>query len=465
MWFSVDEFAFGFGASPVPPNLGSEAPAGEVSADAFLYPLPVPGGPLPPFATPPLNYGVVDGDGFGFFTGFAMPGIGLIEPNPPGPGPATPGDDEDAFDTAEPGTGFGPLVLFSVDGAFFDPLRLVPNSGSALRHGVTAGDILTVGPAGTPVIWAPGPLLGLDLIAGPGSDDLDALAVWDNGDGLFQPSITPLDWKTGATDMVLFSVRRGSAIIGLPDSIWGVPIAEGDILTTPLLAGGISPFPGIFIAAENFGLLTPRSFGVQFGDELDAFDIVRAPLHDCNLNTIEGALDIFNGLALDLNRNGVPDTCEVGIGTQYGFCTLPLSPCGNAFPTGGCLNAAGTGAILSGLGSTSVTLDSLVLTTTGMNPLGFALTFMGTAPHPGAATQNGFVCATGVNYRFPPYATGTGTGSLGPGIATLSVALNPPPGHINAGTTWYFQTWYRDVGGPCASFSNFSNGLVVTFTP
>ena len=232
MWFSVDEFAFGFGASPVPPNVSSEAPAGEGSADAFLYPLPVPGGPLPPFATTPLNYGVVDGDGFGFFTGFTMPGIGLIEPNPPGPGPATPGDDMDAFDTAEPGTGFGPLVLFSVDGAFFDPLRLVPNSGSALRHGVTAGDILTVGFAGTPVIWAPAPLLGLDLIAGPGSDDLDALAVWDNGDGVFQPSITPLDWNTGATDMVLFSVRRGSAIIGAPDSIFGAPIAEGDILTT-----------------------------------------------------------------------------------------------------------------------------------------------------------------------------------------------------------------------------------------
>ncbi|MCF6329546.1 MAG: hypothetical protein L3J02_07095, partial [Henriciella sp.] len=55
---------------------------------------------------------------------------------------------------------------------------------------------------------------------------------------------------TGDTDMVLFSVRRGSPVVGMPDSIFGIPIADGDILTTPLPTsmGGVSPFPGIFCA-------------------------------------------------------------------------------------------------------------------------------------------------------------------------------------------------------------------------
>ncbi|MEZ5975726.1 MAG: hypothetical protein R3E96_13060 [Planctomycetota bacterium] len=53
--------------------------------------------------------------------------------------------------------------------------------------------------------------------------------------------------------MLLFSVRRGSWVIGQPDSIFGIPIEEGDILTTPLptAMGGVSPFPGIFIAPRT----------------------------------------------------------------------------------------------------------------------------------------------------------------------------------------------------------------------
>ena len=75
-------------------------------------------------------------------------------------------------------------------------------------------------------------------------------------------------------DTIAFSVRRGSAVIGQPDSLFGVPIEEGDILTVPTLA--VSPFPALLIPAEALGLLTVRSgsplpFG--FGDEVDAIDV------------------------------------------------------------------------------------------------------------------------------------------------------------------------------------------------
>lgn len=460
LWFSVDEFATGFGASPVPPNLSTEAPAGESSADAFLYPLFIPPGPMPSFAVPPMNYGVVDGDGFQFFGPWTMPGTGLVEPNPPIPGPLSIGDNMDGFNVLEGAV--GSVLLFSLDSPFLDPVKGVAHSASAPIHGFSGGDILTPGAVG-PVIWAPAPVLGLDLF-GPFTDDIDALCVWDNGDGFFQPSFTPLDWNGGNTDMVLFSVRRGSRVIGVPDSIFGIPIEEGDVLTTPL--GGIPGTPpGIMIAAENLGLVTRRSMGVPFGDDLDALDIVRRPLHDCDGNGVEDAMDIFNGVALDANLNGVPDACEPGVGTPYGFCTIPVAPCGNPFPAGGCINASGTGAIMSGGGTPSVAADNLVLTTTGMNPAGFALTFMGTAAIPTFPWHNGSRCVAGSVYRFPPYPTLAGTASLGPGIVGMSIALNPPAGHITAGSTWFFQTWYRDVGGPCGFGSNFSNGLAVTFTP
>lgn len=74
--------------------------------------------------------------------------------------------------------------------------------------------------------------------------------------------------------MLLFSVRRGSALIGTIDAILGKPIEEGDILV---------PFafstPGIFIPAEAIGLATLRTNGAVgtfqgFGDDLDGLDVI-----------------------------------------------------------------------------------------------------------------------------------------------------------------------------------------------
>ena len=133
--------------------------------------------------------------------------------------------------------------------------------------------------------------------------------------------------------------------------------------------------------------------------------------------------------------------------------------------TGGCLNASSTGATLSGTGSTSVAADDLLLTTTGMNPGTFALAIMGTTPIAPPPINNGNLCAAGSIFRFPPFPTGTGTASYGTGLVAWTLANNPPAGQITSGSTWHFQTWYRDFGGPCGSNSNLSNALSVTFTP
>jgi hypothetical protein len=260
--FSVDSYAGGTPGSPAPPNVFTEGVftgAFEASADVYLA-LPLPLAPLPP-GGPTGNTLVLDGDGFGA----GIPGIGLIEPNPPTPGFPDPGDTLDALSLLP-----GPIfpVYFSLDARWADPLDGPPaNLGSAAANGFLPGDVIVTPAAGAvPFVYAPAGLLGL----GP-RDDLDALVLWENGDGFYTPSKKPFDWQyANNIDMLFFSVRRRSPIIGAPDSIFGVPIVEGDILVPPV-AGGATP--GIFIAAEWLGLETIRTGAPPFpphSDDLDA---------------------------------------------------------------------------------------------------------------------------------------------------------------------------------------------------
>ena len=80
-------------------------------------------------------------------------------------------------------------------------------------------------------------------------DDVDALVLLENGVAGYQASSTLYDWAGGATDMLFFSLRRGSGTIGQPDSIFGAPIEEGDILVPPV-AGGLNANPGIAAARK-----------------------------------------------------------------------------------------------------------------------------------------------------------------------------------------------------------------------
>jgi len=67
-------------------------------------------------------------------------------------------------------------------------------------------------------------------------------------------------------------------------------------------------------------------------------------------------------------------------------------------------------------------------------------------------------------YLPPAFSGPTGTITLGPGIALRSQSF-AASGRIDAGETWYFQGWFRDPVGPCATAFNLTNGLAVTFAP
>ncbi|MCK6456869.1 MAG: FG-GAP-like repeat-containing protein [Phycisphaerae bacterium] len=332
-YFSVDEFATGDPAAGGAPSVlteGAFGPNFEAAADTFTNAFTIPVNPPPPPpapGSPPAgNVAVTDGDGLPNVLGTVYAGVGLIEPDSPfvvGAFSLDPGDNLDAVDMDTLPGDLADAIFFSLDCAFADPLEpppAPPNFGSAVANGFVGGDVLEIAfpgdPAG-PFVYAPAAVLGLDLVAGPDTDDLDALILAENGIPGYQASVIPYDWVFGVSDMLLFSVRRGSAVIGFPDSRYGAPIAAGDILTTPLpaFAGGLSPFPAIFIPAEHLGLATIRNgtavalFGpMPFDDDLDALDYIERP--DCNDNDVWDAVDIATGTSLDCNSNGVPDECE-----------------------------------------------------------------------------------------------------------------------------------------------------------
>ncbi|MCA9229904.1 MAG: hypothetical protein KDA57_04580 [Planctomycetales bacterium] len=275
--FSVDEFAVGRPGAPGP-SVTTEGAYGNQQAAADIYSTTLGAGPVAPSLG--VNIGLFDGDG-GFTLPFASQGLNLREPNPPTVNGQDAGDNLDAWDLDQQvsqgvvGAPFNVPIYYSLDSAFIDPLDFPNNTGTAQGNGFVGGDVLVSYSAGGPTnVFAQAFQLGLDH-NGPDTDDLDALVLWENGDGLFSPSTAPYSWLNGLDDMLLFSVRRGSAVIGQFDSLQGLPIEEGDILMPPTVPGGL---PGIFVTAESLGLATFRTNGTAdtfqgHGDELDALDV------------------------------------------------------------------------------------------------------------------------------------------------------------------------------------------------
>jgi len=477
--FSVDEWASGHPATPQNPphasvrNQGNPTvpPLGpgvfEACADVYGD-VNLPSPPLGPNFTPRNNTLVYDGNGLPSANSFFGPGLGLLEPrntNTPFP---YPGDNLDAL---EIGTDLAtaPRVYFSLDATFLDRLNQVANSGSAAANGFSSADVLkrTVGTTAI-VHFATASQLGLDRF-GVGTDDLDALVLAENGDGIYQRSLAPYDWSNGSTDMLVFSVRRGSAVINQPDSLFGVPIQPGDLLLPPV-AGGLNQNPALFISAEALGLRTERGDANKDGDDLDAADFEELPSRDCNENGVDDSLDIANGASQDANFNGIPDECEDKV---VEYCPCPLgskATCTNADASAGCANSTGVGGrLLSNIqsgGSVSLALDNLVLTASQL-PLNVqGMVYMGRSSRPPTTFYDGLRC---INLPVLRHATknsgASGSFALGPGIAALSLARFGASGTISAGDTLFFQTWYRDPTGPCGTSANVTSAIKVTFLP
>lgn len=459
--FSVDLHAVGVPGVSLEPNVESEnrlvggVSAGDAAADIFAdFGLGIP--PLDDSVTGPGSVGFYDGDGLrSSSTLFTYPGLGLIEPTlaTAEPLPST-GDDLDAFDADGvpfPGTAFP--IYYSMDSFYEDP-KDGDLAGTAFANGFEGGDVI-VTPTSTaaPVLYADALLLGLDQ-GFPGEDDLDALALAENGIPGYQVSTVLYDWLDGTSDMLLFSVRRGSAIIGALDSIFGIPIEECDILVPPVLGGNGNP--GIFVAGERLGLATKRAAD-PCGDDLDGLD-----------HCLEKKL-----LAHDY--------C-FGDGGLTPGCTS--CPCGNDVPAGtqsGCRNSAGTGATLIASGFACVSADTLrfemkggTASTFGILAAGVTRLPMAGACLPGSGVVSppldGLRCIGGSLLRMGTRMTNA-MGDIGVSTPGWGPPNGPPGGLIAggaflAGTARQFQVFYReDITLGCMRGQNTSSAVQVVFTP
>ena len=148
------------------------------------------------------------------------------------------------------------------------------------------------------------------------------------------------------------------------------------------------------------------------------------------------------------------------------YCYGLGCPCANDHPQAGCVNGTGGGAVLFSTGSPSVAADDLVLTAVHLPPNQPQLVYMG-AGQIGLPFGNGLRCvgAGGVGLRrfAVQTASSTGTVQVGPGMVAYSCTSPVPALCITPGSTWNFQSWYRDPVGPCGSSFNFSNALRITF--
>lgn len=127
----------------------------------------------------------------------------------------------------------------------------------------------------------------------------------------------------------------------------------------------------------------------------------------------------------------------------------------------GAPNSVGPGASIGSTGSTSLELNDFVLTATGCPAHKTALFVYGANPVQ-VPLGNGFRCVGGTFARLRPAGA---TDALGNYQRPTDFTLPPMgsgPAQVLAGSTWYFQLYYRDSVG--AGF-NLSNSLEATFCP
>jgi hypothetical protein len=161
------------------------------------------------------------------------------------------------------------------------------------------------------------------------------------------------------------------------------------------------------------------------------------------------ALDVYPAGATtdDIFWDTISLQPEVGvIGTNY---------CGPAVP-----NSTGSPAVMDAFGSATAAANNVDINVTGV-PVGQFGYFINSQVQGfvNPINSNGFLCLAGsIGRHNQPGLIGTGPAF---GITLDTTSVPTPTGFvaINAGETWNFQSWYRDIGNT----NNFSDGVSITF--
>lgn len=240
---------------------------------------------------------------------------------------------------------------------------------------------------------------------------------------------------------------------GLPD---GCDLVNG---TSPDCDGNLTP--------DSCDIASGASQDCNGNDVPDDCDLAAGTELDCDGDLVPDSCSIASGSVPDCNDNGLPDVCDIAAGTSNDFngngrpdeceCTETHFYC-----TGG-TNSLGKKAAIGFDGSTSITLNNLVLTVVDARPGQIGIFFMAAFKAvPPQAFGGGFLCATGNQSRLlpPVFLDATGAGSYVVDYTDPSSAVST----IDPLAEWNFQFWYRDPQ-PVGPQFNLTNAAHLHFCP
>ena len=197
--------------------------------------------------------------------------------------------------------------------------------------------------------------------------------------------------------------------------------------------------------------------------------------------TPDGRFVAFYSLASNLvagDTNGFADVFVRDRGSPpppAAFCAgdgnSGACPCGNSGAAGrGCENSASTGgAVQTATGASLLSNDTLVLASSGELPTALSIFLQGTAVIAPANFGDGLRCTGGQLKRLYTHNASGGVVSAPqagePSVSARSAALGDV---IVAGTTRYYQTYYRDpqlafCASPPGNSWNVSSGLAIVW--
>lgn len=225
----------------------------------------------------------------------------------------------------------------------------------------------------------------------------------------------------------------------------GGPLYRGSAL--PALAG--SYFFGDLCSTEIFTLRYANGVVSELRDRTLELEPAGAPtIQILYAFGVDGAGEV---LLLDANGGEV-------------FRVVP--GCGSASYCVGAPNSVGSGAVLSSSGSTSISAADLTLIAEQAPASMPGLFFYGGARS--ASPFGGGTLCVGAGgfglFRLNPPSSTDASGRIERAVDYSGPPMSFPPGEVLAGSTWYFQFWYRDPHGPVAT-SNLSQGLAISFCP
>ena len=269
-------------------------------------------------------------------------------------------------------------------------------------------------------------------------DQVQDFAVGSYGDDDNGSNAGSVRVFSGSTFAALYTIHGSTANARLA-RVARAGDMDGDGLSDVLISGDNEPAPN---GGINNGLV--RALHGADGHELTSF---------YGVNNLHIGVPIFLG---DVDQDGYPEIAYFGVGIEvHSILDCAVSNECVALP-----NSAGPGALMSQSGPRSITTNQFTLIASGTPPHAPGRFFFGQ----NAAFVlfgNGFRCIGAPFYRLPVTSANNGTLRY-----TLDFTQLPAGVSILAGSTWRFQTWFRDVQPSAAPyFFNLSDALAVTFCP